>query len=46
MRPNESATGEEVYECFECGIRIEDPATGTCEECGSKLVNIGKARDL
>lgn len=44
MRPRDDHTGAAVYECFECGARMEGP--GWCPSCGGELRNIGRARDL
>ncbi|WP_436935961.1 rubrerythrin-like domain-containing protein [Halovenus marina] len=46
MRPNNNETGVELYECPECGGRIEDPETAVCDECGSELINLSRSRDL
>ncbi|MFC6753132.1 rubrerythrin-like domain-containing protein [Halorubrum tibetense] len=43
MRPNCKNSGEELYECFECGARGETP--GRCE-CGGELQHLGRSRDL
>lgn len=38
--------GVEVYECFECGCRVEKADPGTCEKCGGELLHLGRSRDL
>ena len=46
MRPSDTDSGGELYECFECGRRVEDPETKKCEDCSGQLRNLGKPRDL
>lgn len=46
MRPNTIESGGEVYECFECGNRIESPTGRVCGSCGGTLRNIARSRDL
>ncbi|MFO7925693.1 rubrerythrin-like domain-containing protein [Natronomonas sp.] len=46
MRPNNTQTCFEVYECFYCGVRAEGINPGTCEECGGELLHLGRSRDL
>ncbi|MXR50955.1 rubrerythrin-like domain-containing protein [Halovenus sp. WSH3] len=46
MRPADTAPEGELYECFDCGRRVEDPETARCEGCGGRLRNLGKPRDL
>ncbi|WP_436901546.1 rubrerythrin-like domain-containing protein [Halovenus halobia] len=46
MRPTDTDSDVEVYECFDCGRRVEDPGTTECEECGGELHNLSKPRDL
>jgi rRNA maturation endonuclease Nob1 len=46
MRPSEPEEGNEMYECFECGARIEQAEGRTCGSCGGALQNVGRARDL
>jgi rRNA maturation endonuclease Nob1 len=46
MRPSASTTGEELYECFDCGKRQRSVEGRTCEECGGTLRNITRSRDL
>ena len=43
MRPNYTTSGEELYECFECGARSEE--SGRCD-CGGELLHLGRSRDL
>jgi len=43
MRPNSKIDGEELYECFECGSRSDEP--GYCD-CGGELLHLGRSRDL
>lgn len=46
MRPNNTEKSLEMYECFECGVRVEKVNPGTCEECGGELLHLGRSRDL
>lgn len=46
MRPNDLKQGKEVYECFGCGNRVEEPDMKVCNLCGSDMRNIGRPRDL
>jgi len=46
MRPSKLDSGEEVYECFDCGERTTDAEQRLCESCGGTLRNLGKSRDL
>ncbi|MFC7187456.1 rubrerythrin-like domain-containing protein [Halorubrum yunnanense] len=43
MRPESDSHGRELYECFECGARME--SGGTCD-CGGELRHLGRSRDL
>jgi hypothetical protein len=43
MRPESEIHGQELYECFECGVRSE---TGGICECGGDLQHLGRSRDL
>ena len=46
MRPADTESSVELYECFECGSRVEDPGTPKCEDCGGELRHLGRPRDL
>jgi rRNA maturation endonuclease Nob1 len=46
MRPNQTEEGGDLYECFDCGKRFEDPETTMCDDCGGALRNLGRSRDL
>jgi DNA-directed RNA polymerase subunit RPC12/RpoP len=46
MRPADIDTGAELYECTDCGNRVQEPETRVCETCNSKLKNISRPRDL
>jgi len=46
MRPENNDIEKELYECFSCGVRTVGADTRTCEDCGGKLRNISKPRDL
>jgi DNA-directed RNA polymerase subunit RPC12/RpoP len=46
MRPNANTETREVYECFECGGRIDEPETRRCQDCGGELFNVSRSRDL
>jgi rRNA maturation endonuclease Nob1 len=46
MRLESMEVEEELYECFECGERVESPTGRICESCGGTLRNITRARDL
>jgi len=46
MRPSTIEVDGEVYECFECGDRIESPDGRVCDSCGGTLRNITRPRDL
>ena len=35
--------GEPIYECLDCGARIDDPSGRLCQ-CGGYLQNIGVPR--
>lgn len=39
MRPESEIYGQELYECFECGVRSE---TGGICECGGDLQHLGR----
>lgn len=46
MRPDDAVDGGELYECYDCGKRIEAPDTRFCGVCGGELRNISRSRDL
>lgn len=46
MRPNDNQDGAELYECFDCGARLESAGGATCADCGGALRNLGVPRDL
>lgn len=46
MRPSDTDTGEELYECFDCGRRMSDADSRVCEYCGGKIRHLGRPRDL
>ncbi|PSP27136.1 hypothetical protein BRC65_07560 [Halobacteriales archaeon QH_2_65_14] len=46
MRPKDVESGKELYECLECGERVEAPETKVCDSCGSRMKHIGRPRDL
>lgn len=46
MRPNATTDDTELYECFDCGARVEAPDDRVCEGCGGRLRNITRSRDL
>ncbi|WP_336326051.1 rubrerythrin-like domain-containing protein [Halovenus sp. HT40] len=46
MRPLDTEPEAELYECFDCGRRVEGPETKRCDGCGGQLRNLGKPRDL
>lgn len=46
MRPTEPDYEEELYECFDCGERIDAPETRVCPDCGGELRHISRSRDL
>jgi hypothetical protein len=46
MRPNNAEVGIDMYECFDCGARAEDPDTEVCPDCGGELLHLGRSRDL
>lgn len=46
MRPEDIQNGTNVYECLECGTRIEAPDSEACADCGAELRRLGRPRDL
>ena len=46
MRPSKAEKTVDVYECFDCGKRFENPETTMCSDCGGALRNLGRSRDL
>ncbi len=46
MRPAETESGVELYECFDCNERVENADRRICEKCGGELHHLGRARDL
>lgn len=46
MRPSTDVDAIDTFECQECGSRIDDPATRSCDDCGGDLLSIGAERDL
>ena len=46
MAPNAQHHQPTEYECYVCRNRVVDPDRPVCEECGSDLLNISRARDL
>lgn len=36
---------EAVYECHQCGHRVEGGSGGTCPQCGGGVKNIAVARE-
>jgi ribosomal protein L37E len=46
MRPNTKRSVEELYECFDCGRRIDHAKTLACSACGGDLWNLSRSRDL
>ncbi|CAI50555.1 small CPxCG-related zinc finger protein [Natronomonas pharaonis DSM 2160] len=45
MRPISTASKADIYECFDCGVRIETTVAGRCD-CGGEFVHLGRSRDL
>ncbi|MFW5918408.1 MAG: rubrerythrin-like domain-containing protein [Haloferacaceae archaeon] len=46
MRPNTNTIPSGLYECPQCGKRIDGPETRSCESCGGQLLHISRSRDL
>ncbi|WP_254840390.1 rubrerythrin-like domain-containing protein [Natronomonas marina] len=46
MRPKTEESGGKVYECFDCGSRVEGSTSGRCGSCGGELCHLGRSRDL
>ncbi|MFB6354378.1 MAG: rubrerythrin-like domain-containing protein [Halobacteriales archaeon] len=46
MRPTPETETKELYECFDCGARIEAPQGRHCASCGGRLRHLGRSRDL
>jgi rRNA maturation endonuclease Nob1 len=46
MRPRDIKNELELYECSNCGKRVESAETRVCRECGGTLLNLSKPRDL
>ncbi len=46
MRPETDYQPIAVYDCLHCGVRIHDPTTTECNQCGTPLVHVGRERDL
>jgi rRNA maturation endonuclease Nob1 len=46
MRPTIDNETESVYECVQCGARIEAADSRVCDECGGELLNLSRERDL
>jgi hypothetical protein len=46
MRPSGSDSEIDLYECTDCGKRVENPDSQMCDACGGEFINLSRARDL
>ncbi|MHB9288309.1 rubrerythrin-like domain-containing protein [Halobacteriales archaeon Cl-PHB] len=46
MRGKTTGARKKAYECYTCRNRVTDPDRPVCENCGSDMLNISRARDL
>lgn len=45
MQHNPSVGGVSVYECYECGARMEGEHLGVCPSCSGAVRNLGVVRE-
>lgn len=46
MRPSDSDSEIDLYECTDCGQRAESPKSQMCGACGGEFINLSRPRDL